>query len=88
MLFLLEYIKLKDKILIAKHMMCPVCKKVTRTGGVRKLLRGNYNPTGKRKRHPNLQWAVLPNGKRMKMCTNCKKSGAKDPSYFKKKGVV
>lgn len=69
-------------------MMCQVCKKVTRTGGRYKLLRGNYNPTGKRKRHPNLQWATLPDGKRMKMCTSCKKSTTQKPGYLKKKGIV
>lgn len=69
-------------------MKCLVCKKVTRTGGKRKLLRGHYNPTGKIKRHPNLQWAMLPNGKRMKMCTDCKKRATQEPAYLKKKGVV
>jgi len=39
----------------------------------RKLLRGNYNPTGKHKQYPNLQWAVI-DGKRMRVCTSCKKA--------------
>ncbi len=56
--------------------------------GVRKLLRGNYNPTTKRKRHPNLQWVTLGSGKRVKVCTRCKRKGAQDPEYFKKRGLA
>ncbi len=69
-------------------MMCPVCKKVSRMGGVRKLLRGHYNPTTKRKRHPNLQWYALPSGKRLKICTSCLKKQAQDPTYFERKGLL
>ncbi len=68
--------------------MCPICKKVTRTGGKRKLLRGKYNPTGKRKRHPNLQWVTIGEGKRIKACTGCKKKAGQDPTFLKRKKVV
>lgn len=68
--------------------MCPACSKVSRMRGVRKLLRGNYNPTTKRKRHPNLQWVTLSNGERIKVCTRCKRKAAKEPGYFEKKGLV
>ncbi|MBU1160141.1 hypothetical protein KKD04_03105, partial [Patescibacteria group bacterium] len=40
-----------------------------------------FNPTGKKKRQPNLQWAHLPvgadktSGKRIKICTSCLKKG-------------
>ncbi len=48
----------------------------------RVLLRGHYNPTGKSRKRPNLQWARLPaqagvNGKRVKLCTDCIKTLAK-----------
>lgn len=69
-------------------MLCPVCKKRSRVGGVRKLLRGHYNPTTKRVRHPNLQWVTIAPGKRIKMCAACKKRAAKEPAYLKRKGIV
>jgi ribosomal protein L28 len=34
-----------------------------------------FNPTGKRRRNPNLQWARLSSGKRIKICTSCLKKG-------------
>ncbi len=34
-----------------------------------------FNPTGKKRRYPNLQWAKLPQGGRMKICTRCMKAG-------------
>lgn len=42
----------------------------------RVLLRGHYNPTGKSRKRPNLQWAMVA-GKRMKICTDCIKTLAK-----------
>lgn len=44
----------------------------------RVLLRGNYNPTGKHRQKPNLQWARVGN-KRMKICTDCIKTLHKLP---------
>lgn len=40
----------------------------------RKLLRGNYNPTGKKRKYPNLQWVTLEKGNRVKACTKCIKT--------------
>lgn len=40
----------------------------------RKLLRGNYNPTGKKRKYPNLQWVTLENAQRVKACTKCIKT--------------
>lgn len=34
-----------------------------------------FNPTGKRRKQPNLQWATFPNGKRFKICAKCIKAG-------------
>jgi ribosomal protein L28 len=52
---------------------CTICGKKSNTANTRTLLRGNYNPTGKRKQRPNLQWTQL-DGKRVKACTSCKKA--------------
>jgi len=53
---------------------CAICNKGPQFGGKRKKLRGKYNPTGKRIRYPNLQWANIPSGKRIKICTRCLKA--------------
>jgi len=42
-------------------------------GGKRKLLRGHYNLTWRGRKYPNLQWAKLANGKRVKTCVKCLK---------------
>ena len=55
---------------------CPICKKGSRMVTSRVLLRGNYNPTGKSRKKPNLQWGRL-NGVRTKMCTDCLKTQSK-----------
>jgi len=52
---------------------CELCKKKSITIVTRKKLRGKYNPTGKKRQHPNLQWVTLPDGKRMRICTKCLK---------------
>jgi len=61
---------------------CPLCGKKSRMVTRRILLRGHYNPTVKKRKYPNLQWAnvegslmtKLAHGrKRMKICTDCKK---------------
>jgi ribosomal protein L28 len=44
----------------------------------RVLLRGHYNPTGKTRKRPNLQWAKL-DGKRVRICTDCIKTISKKP---------
>ncbi|MFN7088634.1 MAG: bL28 family ribosomal protein [Candidatus Paceibacteria bacterium] len=50
---------------------CEICGKGPKTAQKRKLLRGNYNPTGKRWKHPNLQWVRLSSGKRVYACAKC-----------------
>lgn len=44
----------------------------------RVLLRGNYNPTVKNRKRPNLQWAKV-DGQRIKLCTDCIKTLQKAP---------
>ncbi|MBI2609727.1 50S ribosomal protein L28 [Candidatus Giovannonibacteria bacterium] len=60
---------------------CPICNKGSQISGTRVLLRGNYNPTKTSRKYPNLQWASLPSGRRIKICTDCLKKGR----YLKEK---
>jgi ribosomal protein L28 len=55
---------------------CPICEKGTQVGGgySNRVRATQYNPTGKRRRYPNLQWASLPEGGRIKICTKCMKA--------------
>jgi len=55
---------------------CAVCGKGSKMEGKRKLLRGHYNPTHKKRKYPNLQWTRLLDGKRVKACTKCMKKKA------------
>lgn len=57
---------------------CPICHKGSRMVTSRVLLRGHYNPTGKSRKRPNLQWARV-DGKRVRICTDCIKTQAKSP---------
>jgi len=68
-------------------MKCYFCEKISVVGGHRKKLRGKYNPTGKTRKYPNLQWVRLPadrqglaSGKRVKACTRCIKTLSKSKS--------
>ncbi|NOY35571.1 MAG: 50S ribosomal protein L28 [bacterium] len=56
---------------------CPTCGKKSILGGrySNRVRAEQYNPTGKKRRYPNLQWAALPDGKRIKICTCCLKKG-------------
>ena len=58
--------------------VCPLCGKKSMVAVVRKKLRGKYNPTGKKRKYPNLQWVRLPSGKRVKACTKCIKAMMKN----------
>ena len=61
---------------------CTICGKGSKMFGRRKKLRGNYNPTEKIRKKPNLQWLHVPEdvdikqykpyaGERVKACTKC-----------------
>lgn len=39
---------------------CAICGKTSMMGGKRNLLRGKYNPTPKKRKYPNLQYARVP----------------------------
>jgi len=62
--------------------ICKICGKGSRVFGVRKKLRGKYNPTAKKRKYPNLQWLRVPEdiklkkykpyaGQRVKACSKC-----------------
>ena len=60
--------------------ICILCKKGTRmAGGDSNRVRATkFNPTGNKRKYPNLQWVALPKaagGGRMKICTRCMKAG-------------
>jgi len=56
---------------------CAICGKKSRMVGKLIKLRGKYNPTGKKRKYPNLQWVKLPSGKRVLACTKCIKALSK-----------
>ncbi|MEK7134287.1 MAG: 50S ribosomal protein L28 [Patescibacteria group bacterium] len=57
---------------------CPICNKGSQVGGrySNRVRATQFNPVGKVRRQPNLQWARLPSGGgRIKICTRCMKAG-------------
>lgn len=56
---------------------CSICGKKSILVWRRVKLRGKYNPTVKRRQHPNLQWFKLPSGKRVLACVKCIKAAGK-----------
>lgn len=55
---------------------CEICKKTSMVATVRKLLRGHYNPTTKKRKYPNLQRKKFGN-ERIWICTKCIKAMSK-----------
>ena len=58
--------------------VCAICGKGSTTGRKYNKLMSKYNPTPKSRRRPNLQWTILPSGERVKVCTRCKRTLAKE----------
>jgi ribosomal protein L28 len=56
---------------------CPICDKGSRMVGAysNRVRATKYNHTGMTRKQPNLQWASLPTGGRLKICTGCLKKG-------------
>lgn len=52
---------------------CQVCKKGKFKTWKRVKLRGKYNPTVKKFQKPNLHWLKLKDGKRILVCTKCRR---------------
>lgn len=71
----MHYSNNHTKIKIMKT--CEICGKGSQMEWKRKLLRGNYNPTVKKRKYPNLQWMRMPDGTRKKVCTRCIKTKTK-----------
>ena len=47
-----------------------------RAGGYSNRVRATkFNPSGITRKQPNLQWAKLTDGSRMRICTKCMKKG-------------
>jgi len=55
---------------------CTTCGKTSQVGGgySNRVRATEFNPVGKRRRQPNLQWARLLDGSRIKVCTRCLKA--------------
>ena len=56
---------------------CITCDKKSRIVGKysNSVRATKFNPCGNRRKYPNLQWARIPNGPRIKICTKCIKAG-------------
>lgn len=67
---------------------CPICERGPRMGGKHKLLRGHYNPVKWERKQVNLQWAKLPAGGRVKICTRCLKKNLHLTAKIKTKTVT
>ncbi len=57
--------------------ICLTCTKKSLVGGrySNRTRATKFQPVGSVRRYPNLQWAQIPGGPRVKMCTGCKKAG-------------
>jgi len=57
--------------------VCPICDKGTlMVGGYSNRTRATkFNPGGMQRRKPNLVWAKLTDGTRMRVCAKCLKGG-------------
>ncbi len=53
--------------------VCAICEKGSVMAGTHSFLRSHYNPTGRVRKYPNLQWAKLVSGVRAKVCVRCMK---------------
>jgi len=53
---------------------CTICGKGSQMSTKLVKLRGKFNPTCKIRKYPNIQWAKLPSGKRVKACAQCIKA--------------
>jgi len=56
---------------------CELCGKGSIMRAKRNKLRGNYNPTPKKRKYPNLQKTTLQDGKKVLACTDCIKKALK-----------
>lgn len=57
--------------------VCSICGKTYQIAIKYKKVKSAYNPVNKHRQYPNLQWFRMPDGKRVKACTKCRKRLAK-----------
>jgi len=57
--------------------ICAICEKKSALAGRLTKLRGKYNPAGKHRQHPNLQWVHINSRQRVLACSKCIKSLSK-----------
>jgi ribosomal protein L28 len=57
--------------------ICLLCSKGSQVGGgyQNRVRATKFQKSGLRRRYPNLQWARIPGGPRIKICTCCMKKG-------------
>lgn len=57
--------------------ICLMCNKKSMVGGryANSTRATVFTPVGSVRRYPNLQWARVPGGPRIKICTRCMKAG-------------
>lgn len=53
--------------------VCSICGKSYQIATKYKKVKSAYNPVAKHRQYPNLQWFRMPDGKRVKACTKCRK---------------
>lgn len=53
--------------------ICQICGKTYQKAVRYRKIRSVYNPVGRHRQHPNLQWFRTPEGKKILICTNCRK---------------
>jgi len=54
--------------------VCEICGKGPVMGRKYNKLMSKYNPAPKTSKKPNLQWATLESGERVKACARCKRT--------------
>ncbi|MDD3491457.1 MAG: L28 family ribosomal protein [Candidatus Pacebacteria bacterium] len=60
--------------------ICGICGKTYQKAVRYRKIRSVFNPVARHRQHPNLQWFRMPDGKRMLICTSCRKRLVKDIS--------
>ncbi len=65
--------------------VCTICDKGKMVAGKysNRVRATKFNPTGNPRKYPNLQWAALSNGTRMKICTRCMRAEKHLPTKIK-----
>ncbi|GIW65981.1 MAG: hypothetical protein KatS3mg094_500 [Candidatus Parcubacteria bacterium] len=58
---------------MSKKSFCSICQKGRFKTTKRIKTRSKYNPTTTYFQYPNIQWLKLPNRKRIRVCTKCRK---------------